>query len=89
MQCFCVGVAALPVGFHLSSRVSLPQLTSLLAPAMADCTTQPAVSEIVSMADQLYDGNKMREGLQYLRQYEHMDEVEVRPLACVCAILLS
>ena len=45
---------------------------------MADCATQPAVSEIVSRADELYDANKMREGLQYMTQYQQLDEVEVR-----------
>lgn len=35
------------------------------------------LSEIVSRADELYDSNKMREGLEYLSQYEQLDEVEV------------
>jgi tetratricopeptide (TPR) repeat protein len=43
---------------------------------MAD-TAQPAVSEIVSRADELYDSNRMREGLTYVTQYAHLDEVEV------------
>jgi tetratricopeptide (TPR) repeat protein len=44
---------------------------------MADCTTQPLVSEIVARADELYEANQMREGLSYLKQYAHLDEVEV------------
>lgn len=46
---------------------------------MVDCTTTlPEISEIVSRADELYDANKMKEGLQYMIQYQHFDEVEVR-----------
>ncbi|CAI8015560.1 Regulator of microtubule dynamics protein 1 [Geodia barretti] len=48
---------------------------------MADCTTQPLVSEIVARADELYEANQMREGLSYLKQYAHLDEVEVTLLA--------
>ena len=82
-QCVCVGALALPVGLHLVSRGSIPRpLTALLSPAMADCTTtQPVLSDIVARADQLYEDNKMREGLSYLKQCKHLDEVEVTLLA--------
>ena len=74
---------ALPVGLYFASRVSFPRpLTGVFSPAMADCTTQPSVSEIVARADELYEANQMREGLSYLKQqYGHLDEVEVTLLA--------
>ena len=57
---------------------------------MADCTTQPSVSEIVARADELYEANQMREGLSYLKQqYGHLDEVEVTLLALTIICLQS
>ena len=76
-----MAAVALPVGLHLTSSVSFPRLATVLAPSMADCAAQPAVSELVSRADALYQENKIRDCLQYLKQYEHLDEVEVtKPL---------
>ena len=78
----CGGALALPVGLYFASRVSFPRPpTGVFSPAMADCTTQPLVSEIVARADELYEANQMREGLSYLKQYAHLDEVEVTLLA--------
>ena len=74
LQSVCVGAVVLPVGLHLASQVSFPRL---LPPTMAGCTSQPTVTEVVARADELYEANKMREGLSYLKQYEYLDKVEV------------
>ena len=69
---------ALPAGFHLVSHfTSRHPYTTLVSPAMANCTEHPPLSEIVARTDEYYDLNKMREGLKYSSQYEHLDEVEV------------
>lgn len=46
-------------------------------------TAPPVVSDIVAHADELYDSNKMREGLKYMTQYEYLDEVEVSESDCI------
>lgn len=71
----CISAVALPVGFHLASHLPIKPLLAQATPTMTH--PPPPVSEIVSCADELYDSNKMREGLTYLKQYEHLDEVEV------------
>ena len=76
-QCVCIGVVALPVGLRLATHFPFTPILAQSTPTMAD-TAQPAVSEIVSRADEFYDSNRMREGLTYVIQYAHLDEVEVR-----------
>lgn len=76
-QTVCITVA-FPVGFHFASNFIFTRRVAVLAsPVMADCSSQPPVSEIVARADEYYDHNKMKEGLKYMAQYEHLDEVEV------------
>ena len=65
-----MGVVAAPVGVALISRC--------LPTVLAEATPPVVVSERVVQADQLYDSNKMREGLELLLQYEHLEDVEVR-----------
>ena len=81
-QCVCISALALPVGFHVASHVSFTPLLAQTKPTMAE-TAPPVVSDIVAHADELYDSNKMREGLKYMMQYEYLDEVEVSESDCI------
>lgn len=50
---------------------------------MSEPSSQPTVPEIVQCADELYDGNKMRDGLNYLLQYKDMEDIEVEVNVCI------
>ena len=77
----CIGAVTLPIGIRYLSQ-TLPTVLAQ-SPTMSEPSSQPTVPEIVQCADELYDGNKMRDGLNYLLQYKDMEDIEVEVNVCI------